>query len=875
MPNDDDVLDPARAAEFAWRTALADQAPTTPADAPAAPADAPAPDVFLAHARAVSAAVNEAAADPEKARDELAHARARCAELAANVLHAWALGEGEAQAAATRRLAEGLAALGMWAVGMRFHPLEAVRLARLVVRYVDRLGREAREAALFGLAWGRIEHEEVVELLVEAARCGDPDVAYAMDRCTVDEDDGRLPPRLGPALAGVLEAAPRWRSRALAARWLSAVRSPEVTPPLRRALRAPHTGVRLAALEALLERRAIEAEDVQFLLDDAVVHPISARIRRRGDDDLRFRYPNALVRATRLTRPPDGARPLEILARGDGAIIDGDAGALDEEFAWRALAAAYPDRALGFIDEALAVHDHWTRHSGLEAAAELPDELARPRLAAAAADPAFEVNDRAKQLFAKRFGEELVVEPTTGVPMEVLGGAAPSARFFERLAILRGKSHEAREAIAEVMLAEAPAREPLALLAFALRDYGLWVGRERASLPSRLEGWVDALLERFGTAAADALLIIARPPALAGGMQQLLWTLGSAARDTWPEASRSALVALAAEALLSPGAGGLRDPVSVLSTLPAPAACIPRLWAIAVDGDLTGAERRSDWARYGIVRDAATALARVEPNEGLDRDLAREAERALADADFARLDRLLAVLFERAPSQGAVLDLAERALDVALARGSEAANEVASACVDALAAADRLDEARRLAWLEDPSSPRFDLAAARTRDPSGAELDCLRRALDSTARSGAPRAVAACELLWSGAMGPLDPRLGAILASAPPRTRACLVGILLRAEAPLGVWREAALELLCGDDASAASDAFESLDAHEPEGATELLREARARGPNPGVRESLDDALGEPSEAESYWQKDEDEGVDEAEVNRGSCSGRA
>ena len=96
-----------------------------------------------------------------------------------------------------------------------------------------------------------------------------------------------------------------------------------------------------------------------------------------------------------------------------------------------------------------------------------------------------------EQLYGVPFdpGSGLSADPVAGVRMELgsladLLQGAPSELLPSRLAILRSDSEQARQAMLEVLLLEAPNQESLALIVFAMADDMLLFRRHRKRLPA-------------------------------------------------------------------------------------------------------------------------------------------------------------------------------------------------------------------------------------------------------------------------------------------------------------------------------------------------------------------------------------------------------
>ncbi|EYF02473.1 hypothetical protein [Chondromyces apiculatus] len=897
-----DVLDENLAQQFLWRISIPDLVALKEAR----------PKQFVAQVQ-----VREAPAGEVRARWE--RVGRDCADLAQQVARAWEMAGGARQAAATGAMLSRVRRMGFDVIGMSAHPEEILRLWRLVARHHGALPRKGRKDGIHALSFVPIptESPEMPELLVEAAIAGDEWLAFLLEQSLQDENPDRRYPGASARLAEVLDVGPTWRAQAIAGRLLFMFGEVEAAiPALRRALRRPHAGVRTIAIEALLERapEALTADDVQWLLEDAVKHPPPPG---RGTRSLEMidEYGQALIAAVGRVRPPEGFRPLGILADGGGLDARGQRAGLDAGWAIRALAAGYPERAVLWIDRALYGSRSWRRYDAVEAAGALPEELARPRLLEAAAGPGRYPVERAQALWMERFGESCPVDPLAGLCVEILA-APPSEKLLGRLSVLRSGPDEARGRMLEALLAEAPvealversgangvgsgasgandanggsldaeARETLALLVFNLRDPA--VSPRVPELPVSEEAWAELLLRRFGAAAFEGLAALALRGARVGADHEWLEVLaGLDRKGLLCEAFRERLRQIAREALTSPRYQEGTGPLFALSCLGAPADLADRLWHAAVERTAERAscedEGRSSSAcalPYGAYW-AGEALAKVKGAPGLEARIAEEGEAALRAGDHRKLERIVRIGCQRRTPVAA--QLGQRLLDgVDAAEGSV---EAAVLCGYALHAAGKLDTGWVLAALRAPESLRFSVAARLCKPEASAEVVALLSAtLGSKARGGAAAAEAAAALLSLKALAVEDSRLDGILreAAGTPAARSQLAGLLLRLGAPFAQLKGHFLELLVGVPAAvstgngasavsavsaagaAAVSAYGVLTTQEPEGLRELLGAAWTAGPHPEIRQRLGREIGELGEAERYWcHDDEDETVD-------------
>ena len=172
------------------------------------------------------------------------------------------------------------------------------------------------------------------------------------------------------------------------------------------------------------------------------------------------------------------------------------------------------------------------------------------------------------------------IDDLAGLDVAVLDGVAPSEALRGRLQMLRGSSDEARLAMAEVLLREAPDRQALALLLFALADDGLGVRVARHRLPQTRDAWCKRLIARFGRAATVGLCALARR--YPGGRRAAGSTRSRAsctsAGPPFRGVTGTLLRAFAEEQLEDPAA---RAPaVAVLVKTGASPSLLPRLWQL-------------------------------------------------------------------------------------------------------------------------------------------------------------------------------------------------------------------------------------------------------------------------------------------------------
>lgn len=860
-----DVLDKTLAQRFAWRIlSPTDIAEVTEKPLPAEEATKePSPQ-----ARAVEERLQR---QGDQARDVIAKETVRV----------WYMTPPIRQAAAALKLLRRADALGLELAGMDRHPRESLLLWRLAVRYYDRLPGHVRKSLSHSLGFLSVppDPKDAAELLIDVAEKGNTWLAFMLEMGgAASEATGRRHPDLGRRLAHILDEGETWASREIAAQWLGLAEFRDAIPSLRRALRLPHARVRWCALEALLTKAplALTEDDVEWLLEDAVKHPMPCSYGTRLMDTI-YGYADALVTALTKVRPAEGFRPLESIANGECVHAEGTRMGLDEGWAVRALAAGYPERSLARIDDRLYGRASWLKRDAVEAAALLPEDLARPRLLAAAAGTPHYAAERAKEVWFKRFGEVCPVSMLAGVEIELLSGK-PSDLFLSRLAVLRGSSEEAEGAMLRSLLAETPPRdvegspaakeeltaaqrETLVLLLFSLRDRRL----SPADLPTRERDWAREMVGRFGDAGLEGLARLALHSKHPDASRDWLGALADMARDGLLTASqRDRLREVAGEVLRSQPWIEPTGALIALRQVGAPPEFGDRLWSVLLAPltDHTWANRWSSHAAYWAV----DVLVGMKEAPTLDARIAEEVARALRERDYVKLEQIIAVGCRRGVP--CALDVATRCIDAV--DDEPESFQAAMRCGYALEEANVVTEEWLLGLLVDPASLRFTIGArlARRVPQEPGIRAAVSSVLDSPARGGVAAAEAAASLLWMEALGVDDARLEGVLARAPAPARASLIGSMLLKDAPLALVERHAAELVVGTDEKVALEVLEDLTSRQPAGTSELLEAALARGPLPSVREGIEEHLGKVTEAELYWRdsKDSDgEGEDEDE----------
>jgi hypothetical protein len=854
-----DVLDKDLARRFAWRAAEP-AALEEPQTAPSPEAPPPSPE--------------DAALAEEKRREDARYAEERCKLLAEEIRRAWEIQSQPEQAAAARKVLRGALRLSFYIVRMEDHPIEAIRLWRLVIRHLstaDGAAHRRTRTGMFGLGFMPLSTRprEIVDLLVEAAEKGSSQITFLLDQHFKENEMSRHP-ELGERLAHLVDTARTWEARVRAARWLSLGEFPAAIPALRRALRMRHLRLRHHAIFILSQMKgpALTEEDVLWLLQDAVIHPMS----QQADYERVHDYEEVLVEAVKLVRPAGGHRPLEVIVQGGGALIDRDRGGLDRGWALRTLAAGYPERALPFIDRCLFSVYSWNRRPALEALAFVADSEARPRLMEAAASPDLHVAEGAREQWFKRFGQECPVGPLACVPAGLLEGP-PSEQLVSRLSVLRGKSDDARKAMTAVILAEAPEegappaslsaaqREALALLICTLTFGSSTYGQD--GLPSSDDAWVKALLGRFGAPAFEALAATAERPSLVGADSPWLGALSSADRSGLLTADQKEQVrSMAVRALGAPGWNGGTAPLMALRALGAPPEAEDRLWDVLLES-CAAAEDEPDPLRHCRYW-ATEALETLPASPTLDARAAGAAEAAFARGDEDLFQYLMDLGGARRTAP--VLAVATRAVDARDVRPE--AVEMAHRAARALRNAGCIDSGWLLERLRDPELPAFG-AVADLVDRAAPEevVGALRAALESPARGGAAAAEAARCLVWKGDISTDDPRLAGIRERAPAKARADLAAAQIDLGAPLDGLRRDVAEALLSPDPRVTHELIEALYSKRPEGMDELFEELLPRVPAGDARGVMEHYLRAPTEASRYWvdayQSDDEEDLED------------
>jgi len=846
-----DELDRNLAAAYAWRLFKPGEALDAPTAAPPPEGaelgdeEDEAPSISLEEGDEGEVTPGEV----QRLREEAFHA---VSALADEIDRAWRLPE-SAQFEAAATLVARAAEMGVGLCAIQHFPRQSVRLLRLVVRGRDRISPETHEAACASAFWLDYSHREVVDLLAEIAMAGDLGLA---DTLWISlHDRGRAIARIPGAsgrFARLLDEAPTFTGRRIAIKWLHLASDRQAIPPLRRALRLPHFSVRFRALTLLNERfpSAIEPDDLLFLLEDALAHPppeiFSSEENRRANAS----FPDELERAILHVKPARAHEPLARIAAGDSAPRLYFLGGLDATWGLKVLAAAYPEKAIARIDQGLRRVEWSRREQATEAAGRLPDALAWPRLLMAAADPVPSIAARAQQIWLDRRGALCPLDELTGVETVWLEGP-PSERMRSRLAVLRRASLEARAAMVEVLLGEAPDPEALSLLLFAMGDSGLWDGKPRPSLPTSRKAFSAAIVAGFGALGVEGLCALdARYPQGRWGVLSSIADLITEKVEL-PEAAFPALRAAAVRRFTEASEGVEYGVLNILAKVGAPCELFERLWSIARDAD------EESFIRHGAVN----ALASLPMSEAeLGGAIIAEMEAALAARELSRFARAAAAGVRcRLPSAAL---LVERALDHygPLPEADVSLTDALETCALELFRDAGPPEGWMARALGRPGTHGFAIAARRAgRQAMVAFVPTLREALSSDLPAAAAEAAAA--LVEMRAIEVEDPQLAAIAARSPLALRAELLWAMLFAKAsPVGLW-PLIEEILISADPDVSGRFHHMMFTLGRGGVAEELRAVRPRVLDPVLCEDLDEWLDLESEdeEEEYWKDEEDE----------------
>ena len=848
MGNNDE-LDRSRALQFAWRTT----APTLAEDASAEDAAA------VSELLAASASEGDEGEEEGGAGvvDEAFRERAReaCQLLADGIARVWATADLARQAEATAALIRHAAELGLSAGAMNNHPLESVRLLRLVARHRDRLPPDALDASRAASMWLDFGHPEIAELVIDLARAGDRSMQLSLmlafgfgeDRVPMPQ-----PPSFGARLGAIIDDGPTWSARSVALRSVGYAEGTAFVPAIRRALRAPHAVVRWVALSTLERDFAdvVREEDVLFLLEDAVLHQLPSDLDNIEDVARALAYyPDLVEQAAARLRPRGGEVPLLRIINHE-FVDQGFRASLDASWAIGVLAAAYPDHAAPLIDLHLAAQSTGRRAAAARAAGRLPPDQARPRLLRAASDGAPTVSEPARAHWLDLFGTSCPVDELT--PFRSLLDGPPSDRLLARVLGLRGPDG-ARRKLVSVLLTEAPDPEALVALTIALSDLDAFDHVEMEGVPRRSAGWINALVGGFGSRGVDALCALVSRYTNEINFGWFKALDDAIARSAFPQEELPKLRAIAVDYIASRAFKTNSWALGIVRRLGFPPDLYERLWAILWDP----AERTYSHHL------ASVALAAWADPARLEADVLGAMREGLAARDYAKVMTAAAIGLKK-PMADAVA-LARAAFDeaTALSHLDEKLADALGHRARELVELGALDAGWRCEALAQPETCRFTVAARLMSDDLPLEKALpevkrrLVRALDATSRGGVAAVEAARALLGAKAIGARNPRLRAAFSRASLAARAALLGDFLVDEVPLGPVWPALEELLTTTDERTLAILREEAGLLPWSGHAKRLLELYPRVVDPHLRATFRAYLDALKGVHEYWQDQE------------------
>jgi hypothetical protein len=817
-----DEIDANLAKHFAWTFALPHKNKTVEVD-----------DKLRAAAEAAAAEPAVVHAPPPPEREETAEAiaersRAACKPLAEAVAEAWTMTAEPERLAALKRCLSRAHRLGIEIMGMQSWPVEAVRLLRMLAQHGGRLNRAQRERAASVASLMPLDHPDTADLLVDIARAGDGALADALfaDEEWVPEVGSE--PALVARLADIVDEGPTHASRAVAIELITRFEGRGLAAPaLRRALRLPSFAVRARALRALAESQpgALPPDDLVQVLRDLVAHaPPDPYGGDEREEDERI-FADAVLAALEHIRPDDAGEALL-----DWIDVEHDALWLDAGWATEALAVGFPETGAVMADHWLRCARAHDRVKALPALERLPDELAKPRLRLAAADPSVAVREVARRQWLQRFGQTFPMSVEEDLVGGLLLHGPQSDRFASRLAVMHGRVADARRAMARVLVSEAPDREALVLLLQLVGDDA--ESSEPAS-PGRDGGWAVTLVEQFGVAGIEGLCALAvrfPEPESFGWLRRLgdLVQKGVVApKDVGP------LRELAARHVLSEDSGQVDDALRLLTLVGAPAELLGRVMALALGDELGSWEARK--------------LIVAWPERSCDARLSSEMALALAERDWARLENAAWMALGRHSVAARVI--ASRVLEVV--EEDEGALGAAVTCARGLREQGALDDEWARRALTRPESPLF-LVATRAWRGSLTIRASLEAALTSPARRGASAAEAAVALLaCEPPLSPRDRRLASVLAASPAPERAELVAMMVVRGAAFAHVAAHLEPLFTSADEEVTRPMRGLLSWLKSPKLEGILRQMLPRVVDPDLRAEIEEQLGE--EPGSYW----------------------
>jgi hypothetical protein len=785
----------------------------------------------------------EALTREETPEEFQARAHRDCRVLARHIHVLWGLTSEAAQAAQMPALMDRVEEVGLGLGAL--DPSAAVRLCRLLVRHWGRLD-EARRKPAFFVSGASFDDLDLPVLLAEIAATGNRQMAYALDMALEGEDLELV--GLAAQLGRVIEYPVRPEAALIALGWLRWCDPDEARRWLRCALRLPHLERRQAALSSALTspRRLLREEDVLWLLEDAVEHPLPYD-HGHESDEASYSYEIGLLEAVTILRPQGGHEPLLRILSGNCAYYRRDRIRLDAGWALEALAAGYPEIARAKVDRWLTSPRWRDQVAAVRAAARLPRNEAQQRLLLAASNGGSEVHREVQTEWARLFRTPCPAPLTAGLDHTHLTRPL-SARLTSWLAVVRGTVQTPTlPELALQLLAEAPSSEALAVLVLALDSVELTHGAQ--GLPKDRTAWVKELLRRFGPRASD--LLLAR-----GAREGVRWyeswayALSSAHREgLLDKVAVTALSRLLSEAALSGRFERRADPLGALVHVGTPRELLG--WCFAEL--LGGLGPNGEWDELEALW-LQQILAQVEPDARMRARLRARIEESCREpgsevsARVLRALPALAAAWKDLPS----LDRLERALDEL--GTSVAVPPWATSICRALVETGRVTEAWRCARLARPTDAVFAVVADLVSHDMGPEYVLLQEAVRSEARSGATAAEALAPLLRYRPETLSPAQIEAIAQGAPPAQRLLLADLLVRLE-PRPAWVHTWLvELASLPDPGLHADVSEILWLHKPkEGISSVLREAMERQPDGALSDRLARILRAPTRADRYW----------------------
>lgn len=843
-----DVLHPELSKQLAWSVSLVPDAPAAPTDAPT---DAP---------------VESATPDPKAAAHEAKQRAELCRVFANDILKVWEWPLSVQQKRATRALLRTARDFGFDIARMVNHPLAAIRLLRLAARYAGELKIGTMTALALSWISLPVGHPELADFIVEVAQCGHHPLLFTLDMAFSREKIEGKHPTLGKRLVDLYKTTNDKHIRSTALRLLSIDDFPETIPTLQEALRLPNATMRYYALAILVQMKGtpLRVEDMQWLLDDAVIHPLSRGDSSRGLERI-YNYEDALTSALEKCPPPDGWKTLDTIADHRGVHIRKDRRGLSADWALTALAAAYPERAITRIDHNFACPEYTSHFRLVETIAKLPDELARPRLIRMTGSANVDAVQFAIKTWFERFGQECPVDPLAGIPKEMLA-APPSERMLANLTALRSKSKEVRNAMIDVLLQDLPEtetpqatleshqRESLALLMFLFRTRG-----NAYDHPTLGRLWLSDLakffLKRGGKIAFDTLARWADEGIRAGVRGGWLDALAGLTREGLLDAEQiDRLRDMARYGLEHPCLHGAATSLSAFDKLGA-----PNELALLLLNEIVHPDPAIRWSWYPM--DAVGALSKMGPCPELDEAITREIENACRGPQWRR-SRWLVSLVEKRNVPKAMEIMMDRIMSYRGERDSAAA---VGDAFQVLRKVKRIDDEMVAGILADRHHPLFPMAASGiSKNSPPAFIEALMRVLDSP---GAAAGEAAEALLRASVLPLDDERIDRILQASPVDLKARICDTLILDKVPVTRLYEHLKACLLSDDEAISVEVVERLHRCEPSITNELFKEVLPNVPVRTTRARIRRRLELPDEVEEYWEDENDVGDDDEETD--------